>query len=423
MRIIFVSYLHPEIAPGGEQQIAYEMFQEALAQGHDAYLIAALEAHHEGQYGKLAAPIVPFPGRRREYFFFAKDYDHLNLSVGDWRCLEFLKDMFERLRPDVIHFHHYHRIGVEAFRVARLAAPKAFIGLTFHEMMAMCHANGQMVTRHNRKLCRAATPLACSQCFEDIRPEFFILRAERIKALMGELDHFFFPSEFLADRYVAWGLSPEKCTVIPNGLRNLASGFDRGQHSAELNRFGFFGQFLDNKGVDIILEALLILARDRRVPRGGIVCELNAANKHFASAQFVEKVTGQLQRLREFEVAVQIIDRDAYDREAMADRMASIDWVLVPSTWWEIFGLVVSEAWMFGRPVIASRIGGLAERVTAANGLTFPPGDAYALAHLLQTCCGNEGVWTHLNRAAPSGWSISHMMDAYTQVWCDPVTA
>jgi len=28
----------------------------------------------------------------------------------------------------------------------------------------------------------------------------------------------------------------------------------------------------------------------------------------------------------------------------------------VPSVWWEIFGLVISEAWMFGRPVIAQSI-------------------------------------------------------------------
>jgi glycosyltransferase involved in cell wall biosynthesis len=61
--------------------------------------------------------------------------------------------------------------------------------------------------------------------------------------------------------------------------------------------------------------------------------------------------------------------------------MSLVDWVVVPSTWWEIFGLVVSEAWMFGRPVIASDIGGLAERVEhEKNGLLFAPGSAVDLA-------------------------------------------
>lgn len=46
MRIVYISYLHPTVAPGGEQQVAFELFQASLKQGHDAYLIAALELEH-----------------------------------------------------------------------------------------------------------------------------------------------------------------------------------------------------------------------------------------------------------------------------------------------------------------------------------------------------------------------------------------
>ena len=68
MRIVFLSYLHPDVAPGGEQQVAYELFEEALADGHEAFLISALEADHDRLYGKPAAPIVPFPGKRWQYW-------------------------------------------------------------------------------------------------------------------------------------------------------------------------------------------------------------------------------------------------------------------------------------------------------------------------------------------------------------------
>ena len=43
MRIVYVSYLHPAVAPGGAQQVAYELFQASLKNGDDAYFIAALE--------------------------------------------------------------------------------------------------------------------------------------------------------------------------------------------------------------------------------------------------------------------------------------------------------------------------------------------------------------------------------------------
>ncbi len=58
--------------------------------------------------------------------------------------------------------------------------------------------------------------------------------------------------------------------------------------------------------------------------------------------------------------------------------------VLVPSDLPEPFGLVAAEALVRGRPVVASRAGGLADIVQdGVNGWTFPPGDADALGQVL----------------------------------------
>ena len=93
--------------------------------------------------------------------------------------------------------------------------------------------DGQMVKRGSRDLCRLASPVSCNKCFPDLRPEFVTLRAARLKAALGECDVFVFPSEFIAERYVEWGLPQEKCVVIPNGQTNLGTTFDRSQHSRQ----------------------------------------------------------------------------------------------------------------------------------------------------------------------------------------------
>jgi glycosyltransferase involved in cell wall biosynthesis len=419
MKIVYVSYLHPHVAPGGAQQVAFEMFQASLKQGHDGYLIAALEADHDQTYGKPGAPIVPVQGEERQYFFFPQAYDFLHLSVGDWRSIQFFRELIERIKPDVIHFHHYHRIGVESIRAARLAAPNAVICFTFHEMMAICMADGQMVKKGSRDLCHAASPVACNKCFPDLRPEFVTLRKSRLLAALSECDGFVFPSEFIAERYVDWGLPQEKCVVIANGQANLGIGADLRQHSKQVNRFGFFGQFIDNKGVDVILEALLILAREQRVPEPGIVVEINGGNKHYASAPYLEKITRQAEELRKLHTGRIIVrENGVYGREQLASRMASIDWVIVPSTWWEIFGLVVSEAWMFGRPVIASSIAALRERVIpSVNGFTFTVRDSRSLADLLASLVGNEQQWHQVNRSIEAPWTDVEMLEAHVSLW------
>jgi len=419
MRIVFVSYMHPAVAPGGAQQVAFELFQASLRAGHDAYLIAALEQNHQEVYGKPGAPIVPMQGAERQYFYFPQNYDFLHLSVGDWRSVQFFRELIERLRPDVVHFHHYHRLGVESLRAARLAAPDAVLCLTFHEMMAICMADGQMVTKHSRDLCHAASPVACNKCFPDLRPEFVSLRAARLKALLNECDVFAFPSEFIAERYVGWGLQSDKCIAIPNGQINLGTDFDRGQHSRLVNRFGFFGQLIDNKGLDVIFEALLILAGAKKIPAGGLVVEINGTNKQYASSEYLEKVATYLKQLKSSASGlIEIRDRGPYDRQQLAQRMRVVDWVVVPSTWWEIFGLVVSEAWMFGRPVIASSIAALKERVVdGVNGFTFPVRDPHALATLMASLAGNEAQWKTVNASIEQPWTDADMLAAYATIW------
>ena len=96
--------------------------------------------------------------------------------------------------------------------------------------MAICMADGQMVKRGSRELCHAASSMACNKCFPDLRPEFVTLRRSRLLAALGECDVFAFPSEFIAERYVDWGLPQEKCVVIANGQANLGIGAEPGHH-------------------------------------------------------------------------------------------------------------------------------------------------------------------------------------------------
>jgi hypothetical protein len=98
--------------------------------------------------------------------------------------------------------------------------------------------------------------------------------------------------------------------------------------------------------------------------------------------------------------------------------MAGIDWVMVPSTWWEIFGLVVTEAWMFGRPVIASDIAALRDRVQdGVNGFKFPVRNAQALADLMVSLIGDEQQWQSVNRTIEPIWNDIDMLNGYVSIW------
>ncbi len=346
--------------------------------------IAALEVNHQEVYGKPGAVIVPMPGEDRQFFYFTQFYDYYHLSVQDPRTIQFFRELIERLKPDVIHFHHYHRIGVESIRAAPPRRPQR--GDRAHA----ARDDGDLLRRRPdaEEAVARALPWGEPDRLQQVlpRPAARVLHAARLPAQghPRRLRRVRVPSEFIAERYTDWGLPPEKCVVIENGQIDLGVDFDRKQHSPAVNRFGFFGQFIDNKGVDVILEALLILARDKKVPPEGVVVEINGGNKHYATQPYLEKIAQYGEALKKISPSqISVRERGSYDREQLQERMSSIDWVMVPSTWWEIFGLVVSEAWMFGRPVIASDIAALRDRVQdGVNGFKFPARNAQALADL-----------------------------------------
>jgi glycosyltransferase involved in cell wall biosynthesis len=67
----------------------------------------------------------------------------------------------------------------------------------------------------------------------------------------------------------------------------------------------------------------------------------------------------------------------------LAEAIAQVRVVVMPSVWEETAGLSAIEQMMRGRLVIASRISGLGEMVGDA-GLTFLPGDAQDLARCMR---------------------------------------
>jgi glycosyltransferase involved in cell wall biosynthesis len=78
--------------------------------------------------------------------------------------------------------------------------------------------------------------------------------------------------------------------------------------------------------------------------------------------------------------------------------MEAIDWVVVPSIWWENAPLVIQEAFVHGRPVICSDVGGMAEAVRdGTDGLHFTRGNSRALALAMRLAIEEPGLWQRLS--------------------------
>jgi glycosyltransferase involved in cell wall biosynthesis len=100
--------------------------------------------------------------------------------------------------------------------------------------------------------------------------------------------------------------------------------------------------------------------------------------------------------------------------------MTRVDWVVVPSIWWETGPIVVLEAFRHGRPVICSDIGGMSEKVAdGVNGLHFRRADAEHLAQVIERAAEMPGLWDELRAGIPPhpGQTLEESVASLTAVY------
>ncbi|WP_332689893.1 glycosyltransferase family 4 protein, partial [Devosia sp.] len=298
-------------------------------------------------------------------------------------------------RPHVVHFHHVLGLGMEALYAVREALPRSVILVTFHEYLSICHNHGQMVKRPTGQLCREASPIACHGCFPEIPVSHFLKRERFVRGMLDLADAFVSPSVFLAGRYAEWGIEADKLTVIENGIAvgEAMPARELPLHNPRRNRFAYFGQLTPFKGVDVLIDAVSRLPEDIW---GDDAClMIFGGNLERQPPDFQER----LKKLID-EAGRRVRFYGAYQNADMPRLMRSVDWVVMPSTWWENSPLVIQEALHHRRPLICSDIGGMAEKVRdGKDGLHFRAGSAQDLADRMAEVLSEPQAWDRLRAA------------------------
>jgi len=215
-----------------------------------------------------------------------------------------------------------------------------------------------------------------------------LVRNAYLRRLLNRCDRLLAPSQFLRNRYLDWGVQPDRLDYVQNGVHpaNLA-GFDRALPDKERLHVDFLGSLLPHKGLDVLIEAANLL--------GDAPIDLHIHGRTEVSASTVAYVHALRARLHNPHVTFD----GPYVPAGLGGVLSQADVVVVPSILYENCPLVILEAQYAGRPVVTSDVGGMAELVQdGVNGLTFPVGDAPALADRLRRLADDRRLLHALQR-------------------------
>ncbi len=338
----------------------------------------------------------------------------LDLSYADPDLEARFDEVLASEKPDIIHLHH--TIGTTANSATIAKARGIPVVLTLHDFWFHCPRGQRMTPR--RHLCKEVQPWRCALCVAKKRGRYGfdwlhsflagtsrdaigknalsravevlprlagqvfreagtapIKRRQRVMVKnLAAVDLILAPSRFIADEYIRQGAPADRVVFSEYGMDH--SRFEQMKTKARKPgdpiRFAFTGTLLQTKGIELLIKAF------QGIPFGAATLDLHG------SAQGPDPL-GYTVRLKSMNQHPGLRFRGRFDNLNIAEIMAEIDVLCVPSLWWENAPLTLHEAAMSNTAVVTSGHGGMAEFVERfGNGLTFEPGSEDSLAATLR---------------------------------------
>jgi len=446
MKILLVAHGFPPENTAGTEVYTYNL-AKALSKKHEVFVF-----YREADFSKKEYTISRREEKGLKLFSINntfRDYVSFESTYKDERLAREFGRILNEIKPDVVHVQHLLYLSVKMIEEAKKhGIPVVF---TANDYWLLC-PQGQLF-KGNQTVCEgAAESSGCASCvlyqlsirkniayfyakirkftpswfFQAVKNLYllyaktFFLRGKRVqesilerirfmKELCSKIDFFIAPSEFIRQRFIAFGVPEAKIKVS-------SYGFDTRRITAlpktpsKLFRFGFIGNLMLAKGVHVLIKSFREIAEGR--------AELRIYGNAFSCKSSLGNYMGRLRDEARGKHNIHFLG--GFVNADIDHIFQEIDVLVVPSIWYENAPLVIQEAFLSRTPVIASRIGGIPELLKdGENGLLFGAGDPRDLKEKMEYVMNCPEVLNKLRESVPAVKSLeentAEMVKIYQQ--------
>lgn len=406
MRILTVAHNHSAFHPGGTEVVAETLCKaygerEGVTSAHLAGVDKVYRRDHSGTF------LQGLPGHDDVTLYRSVGFDVMQHNQSRLDGLLFdLAQYLENFSPDVVHIHHLVHFGLDFLVLVKKILPRCKVVMTLHDYYLICANDGLMTKTEGNVLCYGASPDACHGCFPDKPGVVFQVRKLNIQNHLHHVDMFVAPSKFLRSRFVQWGIPGNRIKVIANGRPSPTGPVPAIRDTtSNRNRFGVFGNLRETKGTLVAAEAAA-----RLVEQGFGDFSLEF---HGAALFQPEAFTNELESIvARSNGRIRLNGR--FDNRRLSQLMAGIDWVMMPSTWWENAPLAIQDAFAHGKPALVSDIGGMSEAVRdGGDGMLVRVGDVSDWMEKITLAASSPTLWNKLSSGVKAPVSVTESADRY----------
>ena len=295
-------------------------------------------------------------------------------APGSVRAFAALLDSFQ---PDVVHAHEVFPL-VSPWILPLCTRRGIPVAMTCVDYRMTC----PIVTHlYNGEICTHCTGgreywAVLKNCRQNI-PESLIVAfnntmVRKLRLFKRHVGRFIAPSEFTRSWLIEHaGIEPARITTI-SPVVELP---DHASDPAQGSYVAYAGRFTPEKGIATLLEAARL-------------------------AQLPFRLSHSLNGLVTVSVPPEVVVV-THNKEDLSTFFRGARMFVLPSTWFEAFGLVAAEAMGHGLPVVASRLGAMSALVDdGVDGLLFEPGNPQDLCEKVKRLWNDPELCRRLGHAA-----------------------
>jgi glycosyltransferase involved in cell wall biosynthesis len=321
-----------------------------------------------------------------------------------------LKQLIKKEKPDIAHFHNiFYLISPSAYYACKEAGVP--VVQTLHNFRIFC-ANGLLmrngrvceecitkktgdgsgVTGYRFKIIKNAVKYGCYR-----NSRLYSLPVALMdylhwvkKTWIDKVDAYIALTEFGKKKYIEAGLPEDKIFVKPNFLPNPTE-----PNYSHQNYAVFLGRISPEKGINVLINAFQYFSPMTHDP--------SPITHHL----FKLKIIGDgplMDNLQHIVRAGNIKSIEFTGRKSFVDAMEllrSAKFMIMPAICYEGFPMAIRESFACGKPVIASRLGAMAELIEDGKiGLLFEPGNPADLAQKIKWMIEHEAECIEMGKNA-----------------------
>lgn len=441
--LLTVHQFFPQFTTGTEV-LTCSVALELIARGHEVHVLTGYPDDNDmpdeerfDEYDYKGIRVYRF---HHAFTPMAGHISMVELTYDNRLATTYFARIVERFKPDVVHFFHLSRLGSGLIEQAAQVRIPAFMTPT--DFWAVC-ITGQLILSDGSK-CRGPSAYAgnCMKHFAQNTQTGLVavlakwlptagadllvhltqagalppypysdeVRATSARlginiARLNQLRGIVSPNRFMTELLVRHGVSPQLITQSEFGIdvTGSESNVSR-QPPRQPFRIGFVGSLAHHKGCHILIDAFKTLSVGR------------ATLKIYGNMETFPEYSDELQRLVGDHGDIEFCG--VFDNSKIAEVMADLDVLVVPSLWYENTPLVVYSAQASRCPVVASDFPGISEAIQdEVNGLLFKAGNVAALAKQLSRLIDEPDLSVRLSANARQPKSTVTYVDELLGIW------